>query len=72
MLRVCISQHRPYSAKNVVANIDVDRKFSGQILNSCNSKPLCKPIVFHVDTGTDVTVIPKSYTLFFLCETAKT
>ena len=42
---VCISQRRPNRVKSVVANIDVDREFIGQIVNSCNSKPVVTVVV---------------------------
>ena len=57
--------------KNVATNIDVDREFVGQIVNSCYSKLMVsvaiddEPILFRVNTGADVNVIPMSYANLF-------
>ena len=63
---MCKSQRGP-GVQSIATNVDDENQFIRQVVSNNNNKPLItvdvggEPIFFRVDTGADVTALPKSY-----------
>ena len=56
-----------FKLQSIATNVDDENQFIGQVVSSNDNKPMItvdvdgELVFFRVDTGADVTVIPKSY-----------